>query len=111
MYLGEIVEIGEASEIYERPRHPYTQALLSAVTVPDPVVQRNRRRIVLQGDIPNPADPPPGCRFHTRCPYAMDICRTDAPPDFAAPAGVTVRCHLHTSGPMLGGAPVASLDQ
>jgi oligopeptide/dipeptide ABC transporter ATP-binding protein len=108
MYLGEIVEIGPAAEVYERPRHPYTHALLSAVTVPDPTVQRSRRRIVLQGDVPNPSAPPSGCRFHTRCAYAMDICSQESPPAFEAEVGVTVRCHLHTTGPVLAGAPVAT---
>ena len=68
MYLGEIVEVGTAEDVYTAPKHPYTQALLSAVVVPDPEVQRNRRRIVLEGDVPNPAAPPPGCRFHSPMP-------------------------------------------
>jgi oligopeptide transport system ATP-binding protein len=109
MYLGEIVEFGTADEVYSRPLHPYTQALLSAVLVPDPEVQRSRRRIVLEGDVPNPTAPPAGCRFHTRCPYVMDVCRAEDPPAFVAPSGATVRCHLHTTGPELAGAPVASL--
>ncbi len=109
MYLGEIVEFGAADDVYSRPLHPYTQALLSAVLVPDPDVQRSRRRIVLEGDVPNPTAPPSGCRFHTRCPYVMDVCRTEDPPAFVAPGGTTVRCHLHTTGPELAGAPVASL--
>ncbi|HEY8527578.1 MAG TPA: ABC transporter ATP-binding protein [Acidimicrobiales bacterium] len=107
MYLGEIVEVGPADEVYHRPRHPYTQALLSAVVVPDPDVQRARRRIVLEGDIPDPSDPPPGCRFHTRCPYALDVCATEAPPAYEAEAGTTVRCHLHTAGPQLAGQPLS----
>lgn len=109
MYLGEVAEIGSAGAVYDAPKHPYTQALLSAVTVPDPQLQRTRRRIVLQGDIPNPADPPAGCRFHTRCPYVMDICKTTPPPAFRADDGTTVRCHLHTSGPRLDGQPVGVL--
>jgi oligopeptide transport system ATP-binding protein len=110
MYLGEIVEFGSAEDVYANPKHPYTQALLSAVLVPDPEAQRRRRRIVLEGDVPNPTAPPPGCRFHTRCPYAMDICRTEDPPAYVAPSGTTVRCHLHTSGPELAGAPVSTLS-
>jgi oligopeptide transport system ATP-binding protein len=109
MYLGEIVELGPAEDVYTAPKHPYTQALLSAVMIPDPEAQRSRRRIVLEGDVPNPADPPAGCRFHTRCPYVMDVCRTEVPPEFAAASGSTVRCHLHTSGPRLAGAPVSTL--
>jgi oligopeptide/dipeptide ABC transporter ATP-binding protein len=108
MYLGEIVELGTADEVYSTPRHPYTEALLSAMMVPDPDVQQSRQRIVLEGDIPNPAEPPPGCRFHTRCPYVMDVCRNEAPLPFVA-GTATVRCHLHTSGPTLDGAPMASL--
>jgi oligopeptide transport system ATP-binding protein len=108
MYLGEIVELGTAEEVYSAPRHPYTEALLSAMMVPDPDVQQSRQRIVLEGDIPNPAEPPPGCRFHTRCPYVMAVCRDEAPLSFVA-GTATVRCHLHTSGPMLDGAPMASL--
>jgi peptide/nickel transport system ATP-binding protein len=109
MYLGRIVEIGPADEVAFRPTHPYTEALLSAIPVPDPTVQRSRKRIVLAGDIPSPADPPSGCRFHTRCPYAMDVCAAEDPPPFATDTGTTVWCHLHTTGPRLAGAPVTTL--
>jgi len=108
MYLGRIVEQGRADAVYATPRHPYTEALLSAIPVPDPMRQRTRERIVLQGDIPSPAAPPSGCNFHTRCRYAMDVCRTVDPEPFLADDGTIVACHLHTSGPELRGAPLRS---
>jgi oligopeptide/dipeptide ABC transporter ATP-binding protein len=79
MYLGKLVEFGDEPQIYTRPVHPYTQALLSAVPVPDPTGRELRQRIVLTGDPPSPVNPPPGCRFHTRCWKAQDICKTDQP--------------------------------
>jgi len=79
MYAGKIVEIAGRSEIYEKPLHPYTRALLSAVPVPDPRVQRNRQRITYVGEPPNPLDPPPGCRFQSRCPHRTDQCKREAP--------------------------------
>ena len=109
MYLGELVELGAAGEVYEQPKHPYTHALLSAVTVPNPEVQRVRQRIVLRGDVPNPAAPPAGCRFHTRCPFALDVCAVEKPTPYATADGTTVWCHLHTVGPELRGRPVAEL--
>jgi peptide/nickel transport system ATP-binding protein len=109
MYLGRIVEEGEAEEVYLRPRHPYTEALLSAIPVPDVHRPPGARRIVLAGEVANPLDPPGGCTFHPRCPYAMDICASVDPPPLATAVDTTVRCHLHTSGPVLDGAPVTSL--
>jgi peptide/nickel transport system ATP-binding protein len=110
MYLGRIVEEGTAEAIYQTPRHPYTEALLSAIPIPDPVRQRSRSRIVLAGDIPSPANPPRGCHFHSRCPRALPVCGEVEPPAFTADDGTTVFCHLHTEGPALAGAPVTSLD-
>jgi len=109
MYLGRIVEQGPAESVYTTPKHPYTEALLSAVPVPDPVVQRSRQRIVLIGDVPSPVDPPPGCRFHTRCPYVMDVCRVEDPGETHTPDASVVHCHLHTTGPTLRGETVRSL--
>ena len=96
MYLGKIVESASASAIYAAPRHPYTQALMSAIPVPDPA--RQRTRIVLGGDVPSPRNPPPGCPFHPRCPQAMDRCRSEVP-TLKRPAGAEgghlVSCHLY----------------
>lgn len=80
MYLGKIVELADRDELYENPMHPYTQALLSAVPIPDPKIENQRKRMILEGDVPNPANPPKGCNFSTRCPRVMDICRTEDPP-------------------------------
>lgn len=97
MYLGVIVELAEVHELFEHPLHPYTEALLSAVPVPDPVVEMTRTRIILQGDVPSPVNPPSGCRFRTRCPKVMDIC-AQAPPEWqeAAPKH-WVACHLYST--------------
>jgi oligopeptide transport system ATP-binding protein len=111
MYLGRVVEEGPAGAVHDQPRHPYTEALVSAVPVPNPVQQRARRRIVLQGDVPSPLDPPAGCHFHPRCPHAMDVCRSVDPPAFTLPDGGRVHCHLHTEGPRLAGAPVRDLEK
>lgn len=98
MYLGEIVEIAGAGEFYSRPLHPYTISLLSANLLPDP--GKRKKAIILRGDVPSPIAPPPGCRFHTRCPVAEKICRTEWPVLEEKPAGHLVRCHLvDKSGP------------
>ncbi len=106
MYLGEIVEQGPADEVCERPTHPYTQALLSASPIPNPKKQRDRNRILLQGEVPSPSTPPSGCRFHTRCTYVMSMCRETVPQQIRTTAGSTVACHLHTAGPTLAGQSV-----
>lgn len=105
MYLGQIVEQAPTAQLFAAPKHPYTQALLSAAPVPDPVEQRSRRRIVLHGELPSPLDPPPGCRFHTRCPLATERCRTEVPALREIPGGRQVSCHLVTDD---GTAPDAA---
>jgi oligopeptide/dipeptide ABC transporter ATP-binding protein len=109
MYLGTIVEVGQGESVCAGPRHPYTEALMSAVPVPNPRIERSRQRIVLAGDIPSPLNPPAGCRFHTRCPFVMDICREVDPPASTRTDGGWVACHLHTTGPELAGRPVREL--
>ena len=97
MYLGRMAELGEEDQVYERPTHPYTQALLSAVPVPDPTLRGKREHIVLQGDVPSPANPPAGCRFHTRCWRVQDLCRTEVPQLILRPDGVSEHpsaCHF-----------------
>jgi oligopeptide transport system ATP-binding protein len=97
MYLGSLVEIGDEDQIYSRPTHPYTQALLSAVPVPDPTLRNTRSEIVLTGDVPSPANPPSGCRFHTRCWKAAEKCTTDVPLLLSRPDGMSTHdsaCHF-----------------
>jgi peptide/nickel transport system ATP-binding protein len=92
MYLGKIVEIGDAEDIVQEPLHPYTQALVAAVPVPDPNTKRGD--IPASDEVPNPLDLPRGCRFHPRCPYVMDICRTEEPKLIKTTGGRSVACHL-----------------
>jgi oligopeptide transport system ATP-binding protein len=93
MYLGRVVETSESDELYANPLHPYTVSLLSAVPVPDPVADRQRNRIVLRGDVPSPMNPPPGCPFHTRCPMAIDVCKTEVPKLREINPGHWASCH------------------
>jgi len=92
MYLGKLVEVGTSQQICSVPKHPYTQALLSAVPIPDPAAKK--QRVVLRGDVPTPINPPPGCRFHTRCPIAVDRCKVEEPPLRQIEDGRDVACHL-----------------
>jgi len=97
MYLGKLVELGDEDQIYSRPTHPYTQALLSAVPLPDPTMRKMREQIVLTGDVPSPANPPVACRFHTRCWKAQEICGIDEPPLIERPDGESAHlsaCHF-----------------
>ncbi|MFZ5750798.1 MAG: ABC transporter ATP-binding protein [Pseudomonadota bacterium] len=96
MYLGRIAELAPRDALYERPLHPYTQALLSAVCEPDPEIEATRRRIILTGDVPSPANPPKGCTFCTRCPKVMDVCRSVVPAFTEIEPGRFVACHLYT---------------
>jgi oligopeptide/dipeptide ABC transporter ATP-binding protein len=92
MYLGKIVEFAPKNELFSRPTHPYTEALLSVIPVPDPDLKRDR--IILAGDVPSPANPPPGCRFHTRCPVAIQKCREEEPPLTDRGNEHFVACHV-----------------
>ncbi len=94
MYLGKLVEIAESNEVYSKPIHPYTNALLSAIPIPDPDEAKRRQRIILEGDIPSPIDPPPGCRFKSRCKYAKQICGEEEPILKEVSPGHCVACHL-----------------
>jgi oligopeptide transport system ATP-binding protein len=95
MYLGKIVEIATRDELYRDPLHPYTQALLAAIPIPDPELEATRPQQIITGEVPSALRPPPGCRFHPRCPHAMDVCKTQEPPLKGRPGGRAVACHLH----------------
>ncbi len=111
MYLGRLVEHGPAERIFDRPAHPYTDALLSAHPIANPAKQRARQRTILAGDLPDPTAPPSGCAFRTRCPHAFEPCATELPELVELPDGSSVRCHLHDRGPALGGQSVRMLQR
>jgi oligopeptide transport system ATP-binding protein len=98
MYLGRVVELADRDEIYLNPLHPYTQALMSAVPIPNPELTKTRQRIILEGDIPSPANPPLGCNFNTRCPIAIDVCFNEEPRYLEVSTDHWVACHLVQAG-------------
>ncbi|WP_249366781.1 ABC transporter ATP-binding protein [Neobacillus rhizophilus] len=98
MYLGKIVEMGTTKEIFESPKHPYTRALLSSVPIANPKTKLMRKRIILEGDVPSPKNPPPGCSFHTRCPFKTEICEKSIPSEFQINKEHSVSCHLVENG-------------
>jgi oligopeptide transport system ATP-binding protein len=95
MYLGRIVEVATRDQLYKDPLHPYTQALLAAVPIADPEIEAQRGQQIIMGEIPSALRPPPGCRFHTRCPQAMEVCKSVDPPMKEMADGRAVACHLH----------------
>jgi oligopeptide/dipeptide ABC transporter ATP-binding protein len=105
MYLGRLMEVGDRKEVYDTSIHPYTQSLLSAVPIPDPVIERERHRIVLEGDLPSPVNPPSGCRFRTRCPIAFDRCAEEVPELRMVSSGHWAACHA----PLMPGQSLADI--
>jgi oligopeptide transport system ATP-binding protein len=105
MYLGKVVELADRDTLYVNPQHPYTQALLSVVPIPDPAVERTRRRTPIQGDVPNPAHPPRGCNFNTRCPFAFDRCFVEEPPLYDVGTRHHAACFLAKPEPEAGRRP------
>jgi oligopeptide/dipeptide ABC transporter ATP-binding protein len=99
MYLGKLMEVSPAEELYTKPIHPYTSALLAAIPIPDPQENRERERVIVSGEPPNPIDPPSGCVFHPRCPRATEVCRTEEPPLATYPGGHLAACHHPLSAP------------
>lgn len=95
MYLGNLVELTTSDQLYDKPLHPYTQALLSAIPIPDPDIEESRERIILEGELPSPIDPPSGCVFRTRCPFAMEVCAKEKPAWQETSANHYVACHLY----------------
>jgi oligopeptide transport system ATP-binding protein len=111
MYLGRIAELSPSADLYARPLHPYAEALLSAVNEPDPVIAANRRRIILTGDVPSPANPPQGCNFCTRCPKVMPVCRTVKPDLVEVEPGRMVACHLFPDNPAAGATGASEANE
>ncbi len=111
MYLGKLVELAEGRELYSMPMHPYTQALLSAVPIPDPKIEKRRKRIILEGDVPSPLNPPSGCHFHTRCPIAIEKCKVEEPPFMDYGNGHFAACwRARESIELLPGAGVTTVE-